>query len=362
MKCDVIIVGAGVSGLLTAVQLAEAGSDCCLLDRGSVGMESSWAGGGILSPLYPWNYPEAVSALAAWSTKNYPAFLSRLREQTGIDPEWINSGHLILDEDITFEAVGKWAETHDISVRPVEQQELQQLEPAIADNFQRALWFAGIGQVRNPRLIHALHARARQLGIRILEGNEARELLISDNGVSGIRTDGDTFTADQVLIATGAWGGIPLNINIRPLPIEPVKGQMIQFQTEPGTIQRISLYKGRYVIPRKDGKVLAGSTLEHTGFDKSTDPSAAGKLRQAAAELFPILASAPVINQWAGLRPGNERQTPYIGEHPEIRGLFFNIGHFRNGIILGLASARLCADLILGQAPVLDPAAYALYS
>jgi glycine oxidase len=135
---------------------------------------------------------------------------------------------------------------------------------------------------------------------------------------------------------------------------------MIQFQTKPGTIQRITLFDGRYVIPRKDGKVLVGSTLEHCGFDKSINEETRYELQQVAARVYPLLSSARVINHWAGLRPGNERQTPFIGMHPIIRNLYFNTGHYRNGIVTGLASARLCADLVTGKNPILPTEPYAL--
>lgn len=359
MKYDVIIIGAGVSGLLTAIELAQSGATCCVLERGQVGMESSWAGGGILSPLYPWRYPEAVSALAAWGWKRYPDFFSHLRDQTGIDPQWVDCGHLILDQTDAAELITNWASTYDIEVQPVTQVKLHQLEPAIAERFSQALWLPQIGQVRNPRLLQALHRRAQQLHIDVLEHTAVNGLLLSEQQVSGVQTATQALSAHQVLITTGAWSGVPLNSDILLPPVIPVKGQMIQFQTQPGIIQRITLHEGRYVIPRRDGKVLVGSTLEYTGFDKSTDPQAADALKAAAIALFPVLDNAPVINHWAGLRPGNERQTPFISVHPQVAGLFFNTGHFRNGIILGLASARLCADLMQQRDPILPPADYA---
>lgn len=363
MDCDVIIVGAGVSGLMSALELSEAGVRCCLVDRGSPGKESSWAGGGILSPLYPWNYPGAVNQLAQWSTRYYPDFFSRLQQQTEINPEWIQSGQLILDEKLPSETIDSWAHTYRTTIKSVDRDEIEQLEPGIASQFEQAFWLPDIGQVRNPRLMQALISRANQLHIPIYEHTEVQKFLIANNQITGIQTSDSRLSAENVLVTAGAWSGTGFtadNTIISLPPVKPIKGQMIQFQTEPGTIQRINLYQDHYVIPRKDGKVLAGSTLENTGFDKSTDKTAARHLKQVAIQLFPALESAPIINHWAGLRPGNERQTPFIGEHPNIDKLFFNTGHFRNGIILGLASARLITDLILKRKPILDPTDYAL--
>jgi glycine oxidase len=132
------------------------------------------------------------------------------------------------------------------------------------------------------------------------------------------------------------------------------------FYAKPGQVNQIVLYRDRYVIPRKDGRVLIGSTLEHTGFEKATTAEAKEALYRAAVEMFPLLNRTPIENHWAGLRPGSPNGVPYIGAHPNVEDLFFSAGHFRNGLVTGPASARLAADLMLGREPILDPAPYAL--
>ncbi|MCX8018513.1 MAG: FAD-dependent oxidoreductase, partial [Rhodocyclaceae bacterium] len=145
-----------------------------------------------------------------------------------------------------------------------------------------------------------------------------------------------------------------------PPDIRPVRGQMLLFHAKLDQIRRIVLYRGRYVIPRRDGRVLFGSTLEQAGFDKQTTAEAKESLYQDAVALFPVLRRAPIEDHWSGLRPGSPSGIPYIGAYPGIDGLYFNAGHFRNGLTLGPASARLMADLVLGRPPLLDPAPYAL--
>ena len=360
MNYDVIIIGAGVSGLLTAIELTESGAHCCLLDKGLIGQESSWAGGGILSPLYPWNYPPAVTALATWSQQHYPDYFARLQDETGIDPQYLSSGHLILGHDKQAESIAEWAQRSHSQVDRIEGKELATLEPALSDHFDHALWLPRVGQVRNPRFIKALTRRATQLGITLIEKTKVVEITRHGSTVTGIATRKNRLSAAQTLISSGAWSALPLGDDIQLPEIEPVKGQMIQFQTTAGSIRRISLYRGHYIIPRQDGKVLAGSTLEYTGYDKSTDDKSANALRDAAIQLYPSLQDQPVIDHWAGLRPGNKRQIPYICPHPRLENLYFNTGHFRNGIVLGLASARLCADLMLGRMPILNAADYAI--
>ncbi|MCW8963953.1 MAG: glycine oxidase ThiO [Gammaproteobacteria bacterium] len=359
MKDDILIVGAGVAGLMTAIELMQAGLKVRLYDTGQAGMESSWAGGGILSPIYPWHYPDAVNTLAHWGTQHYPDYFARLEADTGIDPQWLVSGHLILQTDINTPAIAQWAEQFSIRLEQLDQQQLRVIEPALNSKFDQALWLPEIGQIRNPRLVQALKAYAIKLGVTLSENTEVCRILYDADQVTGIETQTGQINGERVLIAAGAWSG-QFTLGNRQLDVEPVKGQMIQFQTTPGTIKRITLNEGRYIIPRKDGKVLTGSTLEHSQFDKSIDDGSQQELHAFATAIYPALESALIINHWAGLRPGNERQTPYIGQHPEIKGLYFNTGHYRNGIILGLASARLCTDIITGNEPILPPEPYAL--
>ncbi|HEM47619.1 MAG TPA: FAD-dependent oxidoreductase, partial [Alphaproteobacteria bacterium] len=164
--------------------------------------------------------------------------------------------------------------------------------------------------------------------------------------------------ADTVVVAGGAWSAEIMREMI-PLDVVPVRGQMLLFRAAPETLHRILLQEGRYVIPRRDGRVLAGSTLEYVGYDKSVTEQARAELWEAAVRLVPALADCPVENHWSGLRPGSPEGIPFIGKVGNISGLYVNAGHFRNGVVLGPASARLLADLILERSPIVDPAPYA---
>jgi glycine oxidase len=166
------------------------------------------------------------------------------------------------------------------------------------------------------------------------------------------------LSAAYYVVAGGAWSGELLEPTGIHLPIQPVRGQMILFKGAPGLVSRITLYQGRYAIPRRDGHVLFGSTLEYTGFDKQTTSAARRELTQAAVELLPRLGDLPIERHWAGLRPGSPDGTPLVGPHPEIDNLYINAGHFRNGVVLGLASARLLADLLLQGTPDVDSSPY----
>ncbi|MDH5594537.1 MAG: FAD-dependent oxidoreductase, partial [Gammaproteobacteria bacterium] len=144
------------------------------------------------------------------------------------------------------------------------------------------------------------------------------------------------------------------------LRVEPVRGQMLIFKASPDLLPTMVLNHGKYLIPRKDGHILIGSTLEYVGFQKDTTPAAFDELKLAACDMLPELAKTPIEKHWSGLRPGSPEGIPYIGPHPEVTGLFVNTGHFRNGVVLGLASASLLADLVTNNPPELDPCLYKL--
>ncbi|MDD3517458.1 MAG: glycine oxidase ThiO [Chromatiales bacterium] len=354
---DCIVVGGGIIGMLTARMLHERGVDVTLVERGEVGRESSWAGGGILSPLYPWRYPEAITRLARMTQETYPAVAQALLDETGVDAEWLQSGLLILDQDERDTAVA-WAAVEHQPIQLLKGDGLRAIEPALAPTHTTGLWMPEVAQIRNPRLLKALHRSLQLRGIAIREHTDVTSIRRENGRAAGVETPAGPILAERVIVAGGAWSGPLFPMQGGALPVAPVRGQMILFRAEPGVVQRVTLWRERYVIPRKDGRVLAGSTLEYVGFEKNATDEAVESLRQAAFEVIPALERFPVEQHWAGLRPGSPDGIPYIGAHPTIPGLFINAGHFRNGLVMSLASAQLGTELVLGETPCLDPAPY----
>ena len=354
---DFLVIGGGISGLLTAYYLRQAGESVALLERGLVGHESSWAGGGIISPLYPWRYPSAVTQLVQWSQQQFPSLVSDLKERTQLDAELIQNGMLILDDSHRDTALAWGAETRT-HIDTIDREQVLQLEPTLGSAPQTALWMPEVYQVRNPRLVKALHAYLIKNHVPIHENTEVTAIISENGKVSGVKTGDQEIKCHHVAITCGAWSSILWPATKIALPVKPIRGQMLMIHTTPGVIKRMVLSHEHYVIPRQDGRVLVGSTLEDVGFDKSTTQFAHDLLLEFAHQLMPVLKDFNVEHHWAGLRPGTPDNIPRIMEHPALKGLFINAGHFRNGVVTAPASAKLLVNLMLKQTPILDAALY----
>ncbi|MGM0516719.1 MAG: NAD(P)/FAD-dependent oxidoreductase [Pseudomonadota bacterium] len=348
---DILVVGAGVAGLTSALALRREGAQVTVIDQGPPGREASWAGGGILCPLYAWRYPDPVLELATLGMRRYPDLIESLRAET--DPERFVSGMRILDPTSEGEGVAeigrqltRFGIRHEWHGRPGAN------GPAIS--------LPDVANVRNPRLLRALLETAAAEGIEVRGNLPCDEVIVEGGRVTAVATPNGPIRAGAVVIAAGAWSRhlIP---DAGPESIFPVRGQMLRLAPDaaPG-LPGILMERGTYLIPRLDGAVIVGSTVEHAGFDKSVIPSAQKALHRHAIEMHPPLAEAEVTHRWAGLRPGSADEVPILGAHPHIRGLWANTGGYRNGLAMAPATAAVLADLVAGREPPVDPVPYRL--
>jgi glycine oxidase len=344
MQTDFLIIGGGVIGLTTAQALLQTGYRVTLVERGTVGREASWAGGGILSPLCPWDYQEAVTRLAQRGMSMFGEVAAILFATTGIDPEYQRSGMLLLPPYQTGLAT-QWCAQHQVALQPVDLADYLP-EPGDSGEQGAGLLLPEVAQVRNPRLLHALRKRVEMLGGVILEQHEVQKFEIAGERVVALQTTQGKFGADAYIVAAGAWSKTLLGEHALNMDIRPIRGQILLFKFDTPPFQQILLKENLYFIPRRDGHVLVGSTLEDVGFDKSTTVEARDSLLQRAREIFPGWRDRMPVQHWAGFRPGSPDNIPTIGRHLHLTNLYANSGHFRYGVTMSFASAELLLNEI----------------
>lgn len=357
MSQRVAIIGAGIIGLLTARLLLQRGIRVLIVDRQAPARGASWAGGGILSPLYPWRYLPPVTALTDGAIESHRELAASLLRETGIDPEFTVCGLLMMEPPDLSDALA-WCAANARRVTRCSPAEMGTLQPGLPGGGGEALWMPDIASVRNPRLLKALASAVS--AHRLAECRwHARVDLRATDGREQLWVDGAIADADAILVAAGAWSAgllAPFGIH---LPVEPVRGQMLQYHPRPGLLRSMLMHAGRYLIPRRDGRILAGSTLEYTGFDASVTAAGREELHRAAVSMLPALQGVAIENHWAGLRPGAPEGIPFIDRVPGTR-VFINAGHFRNGLVTSPAAAAVGAALILGEKPPVPAAPYSL--
>lgn len=341
MISEYLIIGAGVAGLATAQRLLLQGASVTIVERGAVGRESSWAGGGILSPLCPWDYPDEVTRLTSLGAALYPQWATDLHAATGIDPEYEVSGMLVLPP-FDHSLARQWCEAHGVRLEEKDE----------------SLLLPDVAQVRNPRLVQALRKHVEMLGGHIVEQCEVQGISTDGGRVEALFTSGGEISADRYIVTAGAWSKQLLGAYALQLDIKPMRGQMLLFKFAQPPLRHILLQGGMYLIPRRDGHLLVGSTMEDVGFDTSTTVEARDSLWQRAQLLLPALRDMPLVQHWSGLRPASPRNIPTIGRHPQLDNLYLNSGHFRYGVTMAPASVAILMNELNGVEQPFDASPY----
>ena len=361
------IVGAGIVGSLLAKELLACGVEVTLFDQAAGGTEASWAGGGIVSPLYPWRYSQAITQLASKAQNIYPALCNELHASTGVNPEFNPCGMLMLDMQERKAALA-WAQESKQDLKILNGSELYNAQAGLHEKFEQALWMPYVGNVRNPRLLQALRVFLRQQShFTFLPQHCVKKIHIKNNKFSHLEvTSGESktltrFAFDKIVVTAGAWSQALLQQCSVDIAVKPMKGQMLCLQKKTAghsPLKSIVLWQGKYIIPRLDGRIIAGSTLEDKGFDKQTDSQAQAEIVESIKEISPLLGEYVIEKQWAGLRPASADGVPVIGELPNAKNVHVNTGHFRNGLVLAPASALLHRQILLDQESEFDSSFY----
>jgi glycine oxidase len=351
MKQHVIVVGGGIVGCMTAMELHKHDCRVTIIERNEIASqksgESSWAGAGILFPLLPWMYSDEVNRLTLAGAARYPDVCSLLQAETGIDPEYLQCGMLLLPQ-LDMKKAQAWCAAHEVEAErvPAANFPVQSLSPG------EALWLPQIGEVRPPNLMKALRRYLEQRGVQLVEHTQLKPLPMLDRLESWQAVDGRVFRADKFILTSGAWSFELLRENALKLNIKPMRGQILLYEYP---LQHMVYREGFYLVPRKDGLLLAGSTLEDVGFDQSTTEAARNAIAAKAEAILPALKGRPILKHWSGLRPGTPENLPTIAEHPTIQNLYLNTGHFRYGLTMAPCSAAMVAAMVNGREPAMDP-------
>ncbi len=356
---DVIVVGAGLIGLGIAYELAKRGAAVTVYDRDEPARAASWAGAGMLAPFSEAMPDAAMLALCRDSLALYPEYVAELRERTGVDARFRRDGtlHVALDRAQLAELAAH-AETFRANggeVSMLDRGDVLAREPVLAKDLAGALFVANEAQVDNRRLGRALLAACESLGVRFERGEELA-LECDARRVRGVRTAYGFATAATVINAAGAWAGelhgVPDHARV---PVRPVAGEMLALAVPRDAVHALVWLGHRYLVPRGDGRLLVGATVESRGFDARVTAAGMHDLLDAALAVAPALASFAVVETWAGLRPGSHDGRPYLGA-TSLGGYVVASGHFRNGILLAPVTARLIAGLVMeGDASALAP-------
>ena len=347
---DVLIIGGGAIGLTTAYFLARDGVRVAVADKGEFGRESSWAGAGIIYPANLETATTPLNRLLGLSTSLYPTLSRELAEVSGIDNGFRICGGVELQSGIDKATVRTWR-MEGIRFESLTGSELHSLEPAFAEGLEGGYLLPDMAQVRNPRHLQALRIACESLGVECLPHHAVREFRRSGSRVTAAATEKGEFSAGQFFVAAGAWSDGLLQPLGERIDVFPVRGQIVLFNPGRVLFARILSHGKCYLVPRADGRVLAGSTEEDAGFVKQTTPEGTETLTRFAIGLVPALHDAAIESAWAGLRPGTSRELPFLGRVPGFENLFAAAGHFRAGLMLSPGTGRVMSALLQGRAP-----------
>jgi glycine oxidase len=332
---DAIIIGGGIIGVSLAIALRKEGLRALIVERGEPGREASHAAAGMLVGAGDEISP-TLKPLAAESARMYPEFVHELEDESGVKIDFREQGTILVSRDSHLPQ----------NVKRISPKEIRALEPALRfeDDDRSCAAYLPESSVDPRALIAAAVKAAKHREVDISSGSEVESLMVEAGRVAGVRTTKAAYHSKIAVNCAGAWAG---QIPPFQFPVRPVKGQMLAVVGGP-PLKHVIRGDKVYLVPRGDGKIVIGSTLEDAGFDKQVHVDTIEKLFQAAVDLVPELATARLHEAWAGLRPGTPDELPILGE-TAIREYFVASGHYRDGILLAPVTAKVMSDLVLGK-------------
>ena len=353
---DVAIAGGGLIGATIGFELARAGLHVAIFDRQHPGEGASWAAAGILSPAPENSGMIPMVPLGRESLKLYPEFVASVEEISGQSVGYRSKGTLesLFSRDAKAKLNTIVALHHGLGLRaePLSAEDARKMEPALSSELEAAVLRPDEASVDNRALIGAVLTADKRTGVKIFAGRSVKAICKRGGRCTGLSVDNEKVEARWTVIAAGCHSaeieGVPSYA-----PVRPAKGQMIALRARNFNLERVLWSDQIYLVPRNDGRILAGATVEYVGFEKEVTVGGLQKILAGAVELAPRLADAHVQETWAGLRPDSPDHLPIIGS-TDLEGLLVATGHFRSGILLAPITARLIRDWIADQRVSLD--------
>lgn len=347
-KFDVAIAGGGLIGSSIALELAQAGLSVAIFDSQEPGQEASWAGAGILSPAPESPAMIPLVSLGKASLAAYPDFVKNVEEISGVNVGLRSKGTLqaLFSRSAREELSTVIALHHGLGLKaePLSAADARALEPALSEDVEAAVLRADEASVDNRALAHAVLQAAKRSGVQIFASAGARAIWRQGERCAGLQLPNETVVAQWTVIAAGCFSA-----NIEGVatyaPVRPAKGQIAALRADDLGIERVLWSEHIYLVPRNDGRILAGATVEYAGFERSLTAGGIQKILAAAIELAPALADARLEETWTGLRPDSRDHLPILGP-TDLDGLVIATGHFRSGILLTPITARLMREWI----------------
>jgi glycine oxidase len=353
---EAVIAGGGLIGGAIALELALAGVRVAIFEQGEPGREASWAGAGILSPAPESPATIPLVELGKASMALYPEFVARVEEISGQNVGYRAKGTLeaIFSRDAPRELSTHVALHHGwgLKAEAISAEEARELEPALSPELDAAVLRPDEASVDNRALTHAVLDAARKSGVEIFMQREVLGVWREKQRCAGLQLKNEKVSAQWTIIAAGSFSATITGVDTYA-PVRPAKGQMVSLRAERLKIERVLWSDKIYLVPRNDGRILAGATVEYVGFDKTVTAGALEKMLNSAIELAPDLAHARVEETWAGLRPDSPDHLPILGL-TDIDGLLIATGHFRSGILLTPITARLIREWVSEQRVSID--------
>jgi len=350
-RYDAVIAGGGLIGASIALELARTGLQVALFDAQEPGKEASWASAGIISPAPESPGMISMVPICKASASLYPEFVQLVEELSGEVVGYRAKGSLeiVLGGDAQEEVSTVMAVHHGVGLaaEALTGEQARELEPSLTEELQAAILRPDEASVDNRALTPATLKAARQQSAQIFTGNGAAALWLEEGRCKGLLLAGDRVEAGWTIVAAGCFSSRIEGV-ARYAPVFPTKGQMLALRCETVRLERVLWAEKVYLVPRNDGRILAGATVEHVGFDREVTAGGLRKLLSAAIELIPAFEKARIEETWAGLRPDSPDHLPILGP-TDLDGLLIATGHFRSGILLAPVTAMLVREWICSQ-------------